>query len=299
MSSKISWTNETWNPLVGCSIVSPGCTNCYAMRMARRVRMMSEGRALDPSNDHYFGTTKVVNKRVVWTGKVGIAPDRVWEKPFSWKKHRLIFVNSMSDLFHESIDVEHIDRVMATIALTPHHTYQILTKRPKRMFEYMNDLAMPSRVMNAAYAVNPDAARNSSRNLARTFRGKSWKMPNLWLGISAEDNQRAKERIPYLSLTDHAAVRWASFEPLLEAVRPDLIKSSRCLDWAVIGSESGHGARECTLSDISATINSLRAIEVPIFVKQIPDKAPGRPLKDVDLFPWLLSLREWPDEAGF
>ncbi|TPI39280.1 phage Gp37/Gp68 family protein [Mesorhizobium sp. B3-1-9] len=130
--SPIEWTDATWNPIVGCSILSPGCTNCYAMRMAARIEAMGGA-------PHYAGTTKKVNGNAVWTGKLALAPGRILTQPLRWKEPRRIFVNSMGDLFHEDVPDAWIDRVFAVMARAPHHTFQVLTKRARRMREYCDN----------------------------------------------------------------------------------------------------------------------------------------------------------------
>src|SRR3990167_8708561 len=127
--SKIEWTDETWNPIVGCSIVSPGCTNCYAMRDAWRKHH-------NPAIPYYHGLTKKVNGKPVWTGKLSLAPEKTIAAPLRWRDPRMVFVNSMGDLFHEDAPDEWIDQCFAVMALTPQHKYLILTKRPERMFHY-------------------------------------------------------------------------------------------------------------------------------------------------------------------
>src|SRR5690606_30332819 len=129
--TKIEWTERSWNPIVGCSIVSPGCTNCYAMQMAARIERMS------PKLEHYRGLTKKVNGNVVWTGKVNLAPEKTLLEPLSWKKPRTVFVNSMSDLFHEDVPDEWITSVFVVMMVAHEHTLQILTKRSRRMREWM------------------------------------------------------------------------------------------------------------------------------------------------------------------
>src|SRR5690606_6198863 len=124
--TKIECTQRTWNPIVGCSIVSPGCTNCYAMQMAARIERMN------PRLEHYKGLTKRVNGKAVWTGTLALAPGKTLLEPLRTKKPTMWFVNSMSDLFHEDVPDEWIDRVFAVMALTPQHTYQVLTKRSAR-----------------------------------------------------------------------------------------------------------------------------------------------------------------------
>jgi protein gp37 len=129
----IQWTQESWNPIVGCSIVSPGCTNCYAMKFA--------GARLDgnPNVPHYAGTTQKSKAGYVWTGKLAMAPKQKLTEPLRRKKPTTYFVNSMGDLFHEDCPDEWIDQVFAVMALAPQHTFQCLTKRPARMREYVND----------------------------------------------------------------------------------------------------------------------------------------------------------------
>jgi protein gp37 len=132
-NSNIEWTDATWNPVVGCSIVSPGCTNCYAMKFA--------GNRLDgnPKAPHYAGTTQKSKAGPVWSGRLALAPQHILTAPLRWKKPRQIFVNSMGDLFHEDCPDEWIDKVFAVMALAPQHTFQCLTKRSSRMREYLSD----------------------------------------------------------------------------------------------------------------------------------------------------------------
>lgn len=137
--SKIEWTGQTWNPIAGCSIVSPGCTDCYAMTMAARLERMN------PALEHYKGLTSPSKAGPVWTGKIGIAPDSTLLAPLRRKKPRMYFVNSMSDLFHEDVPDAVIDRVFAVMALAPQHTFQVLTKRTKRMHKYVSKQACAAR----------------------------------------------------------------------------------------------------------------------------------------------------------
>lgn len=143
--SKIEWTNSTWNPTVGCSIVSPGCTNCYAMKTAHALERRF-------ASKKYASLTKIVNGNAVWTGEVRLDEDALLQ-PLKWKKGRRIFVNSMSDLFHENLPDEAIDKVFAVMALCPQHTFQVLTKRPERMREYASNPDTPGRVSKAADAL--------------------------------------------------------------------------------------------------------------------------------------------------
>jgi protein gp37 len=192
----IEWTDKTWNPVAGCTVLSPGCTNCYAMRMAARLEAMGTAK--------YKGLTRKSGGRAKWTGKVRLddvglaAPDR-------WKRPSMVFVNSMSDLFHDAVPSDFISKVWATMARNPRHTFQILTKRPERMAALTDGLTV---------------------------------LPNVWLGTSVESSD-------YLDRVDHlrrvnAAVRFISFEPLISSVGvPDLTG----IGWAIVGGESGPGSR--------------------------------------------------------
>src|SRR4051794_40059447 len=169
--TSIEWTDATWNPVAGCTVISPGCTNCYAMRMAARLEAMSVQK--------YTGLTRRSGGRAVWTGKIRL-DQRSLEVPKGWSKPKRIFVNSMSDLFHEAVPPLFISRVWNVMADTPQHTYQILTKRPDRMAAICNDLPTLS---------------------------------NVWLGTSVE-NADYLDRIDQLR-TVNAAIRFISFEPLI------------------------------------------------------------------------------------
>jgi protein gp37 len=267
----ISWTDETWNPVVGCSIVSPACTNCYAMGMAARIERMSGGKT------HYAGTTKIVKDKPVWTGKLVLAPDHIVTAPLRWRRPRRVFVNSMSDLFHEDMPERWIDQVFAVMALSPQHTFQVLTKRPERMQAYM------------AGGIGPrplKVDREALRILGRPANGKegvvTWPLPNVWLGVTAEDQTRADERIPHLLATP-AAVRFVSAEPLLGPID---FHSARCretgscptcprclggLDWIIVGGESGPGARPTHPNWVRSIRDQCAAAGVAFHFKQRGD----------------------------
>jgi protein gp37 len=194
----IEWTDATWNPVAGCSIVSAGCTNCYAMQMAKRLEAMGV--------DKYHGLTRRSGKRTIWNGVV--REDRAaLEIPYGWKKPKKIFVNSMSDLFHEQVTDNFILAVWEVMRATPQHNYQILTKRPQRMAALVAD-----RVGTV--------------------------LPNVWLGTSIE-NEDVLNRADDLR-TVPAAIRFISFEPLIGPV--GLIDLTG-IDWAIVGGESGNAAR--------------------------------------------------------
>ncbi len=196
--TQIEWTDATWNPVAGCSIITAGCTNCYAMEMAKRLQAMGIGK--------YEGLTTRSGNRTVWNGVVK-EDQKSLSIPYGWKKPKKIFVNSMSDLFHEQVSDEFILSVWKVMRETPQHNYQILTKRPQRMAEVVS-----SQVRDV--------------------------LPNVWLGTSVE-NMDVTERINDLR-TAPAVIRFISFEPLIDAVgKIDL----RNIHWAIIGGESGRAAR--------------------------------------------------------
>lgn len=272
MSTKIEWTEVTWNPTTGCNKISAGCKNCYAEVMHKRLQGMGQ-----PKYQTDF------NKGV-----------KTWEdelmKPLSWKKPRKVFVNSMSDLFHEDVPFEFIDKVFTVMALTPQHTYQILTKRADRMEEYFALHPQPRIVVIAIHngrrlKVNEDYYNN----------GITWPLPNVWLGTSVENQQTANKRIPHL-LRVPAAVRFLSCEPLLGRVdlnnipfstdevgpftinaltgfsfQTDIIKWPGCegkIDWVIAGGESGHGARPMHPDWVRSLRNQCHNTGVAFFFKQ-------------------------------
>ena len=194
--STIEWTDATWNPVAGCQIVSPGCTNCYAMRMAARLANIGQ--------EKYQGLTRQSGGRYVWNGKI-TCDEASLAIPSQWRKPRLVFVNSMSDLFHDSVPVAFINRVWTTMEKANRHTFQILTKRPERM-------------------------RSATEHLKL--------LPNVWLGTSVETTDYLW-RLQELRATP-AAIRFVSFEPLLGAIyNADLAG----IHWAIVGGESGPKAR--------------------------------------------------------
>jgi protein gp37 len=196
--TQIEWTDSTWNPVAGCSIITAGCTHCYAMEMAKRLEAMGI--------DKYAGLTRKTGKRTVWNGVV--RQDReALAIPYGWKKPRKIFVNSMSDLFHEGVSDAFVLRVWKVMRETPRHNYQILTKRPERMAALV-----ASQIGDV--------------------------LPNVWLGTSIEDAD-VVSRIDHLRRAP-AAIRFISFEPLIGSVGTvDL----RDIHWAIVGGESGKSAR--------------------------------------------------------
>jgi protein gp37 len=261
--SKIEWTDATWNPIVGCSVVSPGCTNCYAMKMAGRLQKMNRtGGSGSNYINHYDGTTQETKGGAVWTGKVACAPEKILLQPLSWKKPRCIFVNSMGDLFHESIPDEWIDLVFAVMALCPQHTFQVLTKRAERMRDYVAraDVRHPG-YRERAVGIDVAYAYRSSDRCA-------WPLPNVWLGVSAEDQPRYDERKEHLRNTP-AAVRFFSIEPLIGPIEADYLGN-----WVIVGGESGSNARPMHPQWVRDLRDQCKAAGVPFFFKQWGEWAP-------------------------
>jgi protein gp37 len=195
----IEWTDATWNPVTGCAVVSPGCTNCYAMRLAGTRMKHHPSRA---------GLTRDSKAGPVWTGAIRF--NEGWlDQPLRWTAPRMIFVCAHGDLFAEGVTDDMLDQVFAVMALAPQHVFQVLTKRPERMREYLRKVqANPLRQTRLADLAVLRAQKNVSFSLP---------LPNVWLGVSVEDQRRADERIPVL-LDTPAAVRWISAEPLLGPV---------------------------------------------------------------------------------
>lgn len=253
--SKIEWTDATWNPVAGCSIVSKGCTNCYAMKTAARLAKISA------SAEKYAPTVKTVNGNPVWTGKLTF-DEKALVKPLSWKRPRMIFVNSMSDLFHENVPDEWIDRIFAVMALCPQHIFQVLTKRPQRMREYFSNYEQRNNdIGRAVMDIDDDHV---------LFR-HALPLKNVWLGVSVEDQKTADERIPPL-LETCAAIRFISAEPLLGAVDLELEKPDNGepmgLHWVICGGESGPDARPMHPDWARTLRDQCAAADVPFFFKQ-------------------------------
>jgi protein gp37 len=189
-NSKIEWTDATWNPITGCSVVSPGCTNCYAMRLAGTRLHQHPSRA---------GLTKDSKAGPVWTGEVRF--NRQWlDQPLNWKRPRRIFVCAHGDLFHESVPDEWIDQVFAIMAAAHWHTFQVLTKRADRMAHYLREHGTPAaeRWVQQSWRLSETAPVLRRLGWSWAGEGMPWPLPNVWLGVSAEDQKRADERIPHL-----------------------------------------------------------------------------------------------------
>lgn len=219
--SKIEWTEATWNPLVGCSKVSPGCDHCYAVGVVHR--------GMSPQ---HRGLTVRTESGVDWSGRINVAPS-VMDQPLRWKRPRRVFVNSLSDLFHPHIHRSDIVWIFAVMMLASQHTFQVLTKRPKRMNLLLNDGEFWVDVHDLAIKLN---GRQVSGDLVEAV--VNAELANVWLGTSIESDEHVW-RADHLRATP-AAVRWISAEPLLGPL-PSLDLTG--IDWLVVGGESGPGAR--------------------------------------------------------
>ncbi|MGF3022710.1 DUF5131 family protein [Methylobacterium aquaticum] len=286
-NTKIEWTRgedgtagATWNVVTGCSVATPGCTNCYAMRLAGTRLQHHPSRA---------GLTRETKAGPVWTGEVRF--NEQWlTQPFQWKRPRKIFVAAHGDLFHEGVPDDVLDQVFAVMGLADWHTYQVLTKRSARMRAYLSDPATVARIEAAADAIldaecerfNSTGARmridRGLMGMLRTVNGKTdvqvtWPFPNIWLGVSVEDQRRADERRPDLEAV--AAAGWTTFvsyEPALEAVD---WAGWEFLAWLISGGESGPGARPTPPEGHRWARDFCAAHGIPYFFKQWGSWAPG------------------------
>lgn len=299
----IAWTDATWNPVRGCSLVSAGCEHCYAMRQAHRTS--GPGGA-------YEGLTRRFISGPKWTGEIRTVPE-ILDQPLRWKRPRRIFVNSMSDLFHDGIETDFVAQVFAVMALASWHTFQVLTKRPARAVELLADPDFLSLARQHAFGIADRFTAGRLRRVDECGDGSAveWPLWNVHLGVSVEDQKAADERVPLL-LRAPAALRFLSCEPLLgpvdlglwmdsHSVKADGEHRKLCvgclvvagngagLDWVILGGESGPRARPCRARWIRQLIRQCTEAEVSIFVKQmgarfVPDEQDvyGPPLTGVD-----------------
>lgn len=239
-NTKIEWADATLNYVNGCSVHSPGCTNCYAMKQAHRFPVRQ-------------GLTTKTKGGMVWNGTVRDNP-KALEQALAWKRGRRIFWNAHGDLFHKDVPDEWIDRQIATCAFTPQHTHMILTKRSARMLQWMRDLeaAIVAWFKHCEPELLNEHFPHMAGVIAHPAGPREWPLPNVWLGVSVEDQPRADERVPNLIATP-AAIRFISAEPLLSEVSlarlQDGIPDNAWLTWldelhlVIAGGESGHDAR--------------------------------------------------------
>ena len=289
----IEWCERTWSPVVGCSPVSAGCQHCWAARTLRRLG----GNPALPAYSPVCGPSGV--KRLTDDGPHGprMAGDVRWlperlGQPLSWQPPKdgsraRIFVVPQGDLFHEVVTDERIAAVFGVMAATPRHRYLVLTKRPERMLAWFRWVAaLPTDPWTECHfhALTRDGNDEAIHLKSEEEPGRPWPLPNVWLGVTAEDQRAADERIPLL-LQAPAALRWVSVEPLLGPVdlQPTLQASWGVaneagapvlpgIDWVVVGGESGPGARTCDVGWIRSVVRQARWSSVAVFVKQLGAK---------------------------
>lgn len=302
----IQWTDETWNMLrarnkatggIGhfCVKVDDACSRCYAEPYQVRVKNPIRYAAQDlPLVDLFLD-------------------DKVLRRPLSKRTPTMFFPCSMTDLFAEFYPDKWVDAVLAVAALTPHHLYQVLTKRAQRMHDYFTLWPDGSARKNYVFVaclhlLGHDEARGARRD-AIVKRAQEatevWPLPNWWQGVSAGTQKGADERLPLLRKTD-VALRWLSAEPLLESI--DVSSHLPGIDWGVVGGESGRRARVCNAAHITDVVVQFKRAGKPIFVKQLgarPLWATGEAMPLVDSkggdpaeWPEFLRVREWPEAAS-
>lgn len=271
--SKISWTDISWNPVTGCSHVSAGCENCYAEALSLR-----------------YGWSKKPWTHQNAIENIVLHSDRL-EQPLHWRKPQRVFVNSMSDLFHGHVRDDFIDLVFGVMAAARQHTFQILTKRPSRMLEYIRGLSS-----------DYDRLEEAARGCGYTLRCEGiplvrWPIPNVGLGVSAEDQPWWDERVEVLGLVP-SACRFVSLEPLLGPIdcgnafdAPPDGSAYYPVDWVIVGGESGPGHRPMKIEWLASIVDQCCAANVPVFVKQDSGPLPGKQGRIPD---HLWALKEYP-----
>lgn len=285
MPTKIEWTDETWNPTTGCTKISPGCKNCYAKRdwarLSKNKATVYFGRAFEDIQTH---------------------PERLAE-PLKWKKPRRIFVNSMSDLFHEAIPFKFVAAVFSVMMATKQHTYQVLTKRPERAVEFFKCLMVSARAGGLTECeMLEECALEHVEACHLQADTSEWPLSNVWIGASVENQEQADSRIPHL-LQIPARVRFLSVEPLLGEIELPRNAMGRCygcqtcmfegwhqiakpqIDWVIVGGESGPNARPMHPEWARSLRDACASAGVPYFFKQwgeFVEVDADRPTQEVD-----------------
>jgi len=314
--SNIEWTDKTWNPTRGCSRVSRGCDNCYAISQAVRHDWCKTGQSGTPRFGLYHGLTTLRKDKYDWTGVVRFAEDML-SVPLQRKKPTLYFVGSMSDVFHDSFTNLQIAMIFAVMAACPQHRFQLLTKRPERALRWFTQTEFTD---NESVRLTFKRALSSLTGVLgkrlhadvweRLPEELRWPLPNVALGVSAEDQQRADERIPHLLATP-AAVRFVSAEPLLGPLElekwlrwhliedssrawPPNVTFSNRLDWVIVGGESGPRARPCDVGWLRDIVRQCHEANVACFVKQLGAHVIDRNDAGFDGD----DISEWPEETA-
>ncbi len=311
-NTTIEWTDKTWNPTRGCSRVTDECAHCYAEPIAHR---------FGGPGKPYEG---LVHSTGAWNGQIRLVPDLLTD-PLRWINGHRVFVNSMSDLFHENVPFEFVDKVMAVMACTTRHTYQVLTKRPDRMVKYLERLddSRIDSVFEWPELIRPldvwpqwTPHREGKRG-GYDCCGPIWPLVNVWFGISAGRQAAFDERWEIIEDADLDLTGWNLFlsaEPLLEALgialalpRADMPYGPK-LKWVICGGESGPGARPCALGWLKDIVRQCSQSETPVFVKQVgacPTNREGercphitdRKGGDIEEWPAELRIRLFPKPA--
>jgi protein gp37 len=274
--SKIEWTDVSWNPTRGCKKISPGCANCYAHRFAERFRGVA-GHPYEQGFD------------------LRLVPEKLSD-PQRYPDGTKVFVNSMSDLFFEEIPDEFIDRVFAVMALCPTVTFQVLTKRAERMRLYLTDKHRHNVIELSAERLQPASGSFAPKHVL------PWPLPNLWAGVSCEDQPNFDKRVVHLLQTP-AAVRFVSFEPLIGTIEipEQLLVGKYCngcwlgeckdgphptINWVIVGSESGPGRRETDIDWVRQIRDQCVEAGVPFFLKQLHVDGKKVSMPELDGFVW-------------
>ena len=267
MATKIEWADMSWNPTVGCTRVSRGCDLCYAFKL----------------HDQRYAYNKRASEAEAAGQQPGFRFPKQYDLPFSQvqllperldiPRRRLTptrwFVDSMADLFHEEVPDGYLDQIFAEMFLSPQHEFLILTKRPERMVEYLDDLSVNrmAAVLNAA--PERTVLANNGAVVSRVDRQmQDGLLDNVWLGTSVEDQRAAEERLPYLAEAP-SRVRFVSAEPLLEPV--DLSVEQHGINWVITGGETGPRSRPMSYQAAYGVYAQCRAADVPFFFKQWGD----------------------------
>lgn len=276
-ASSIEWTETTWNPVTGCDRVSPGCDHCYALALSARLKAMGQAKYQadgDPrTSGPGFGVT------MHW---------EVVDQPLSWRRPKTVFVNSMSDLAHPKVSEGFMAAVFAVMGLASRHQFQVLTKRPRRF------RALLSKPAFRAAVATEMAQRAGDRAFVDAVRAGDpavWPLRSVWLGVSAEDGPRTRERLPVLAQTP-AIVRFVSAEPLLEHIADALVCPHEDepvlarMDWVIVGGESGPDHRPMHPDWARGVRDSCNKLGVPFFFKQWGGRTPKSAGSELDGRTW-------------